>query len=522
MSGLLVRALLVQFLVSSLAAGGLAAAVGTRAALQFDVGGDVELTGKLRGPLSSALRKSNLDIASGGNRRTQPVDLKVTCRVQRSGYRLDVVVVDARSRAVVARRSKVGDPEEIFDLIDALGRSVADAADATTGLYGTVAVLDFLNEAGDDSGALTGAIPEMLMTVLRQSSDLTLLDRPESGERIGALEPVISSRMSIADAAELGRWLGADLAVMGTLTDLLHVEIEAVSSEGERLESVSRVGLRTSVVELATAVAADLPLVLDPRAAGWAVAVLPFENHAENDFDPLVRGLPDMLMTTLGEAAELTVIERVQIDKALRNFNLEMSGPIDSDTAVEVGAWLGADAVILGSFLRFGGVFRFDARMIDAQTGEVMVAQSARGGESEVLAVVDSLGHQLQRRFDEREGGKNEEMGTLRVLVRIVKSEMGERPLYHHICKLFVDGDFAGLSPVVGNVDEWTSLFEKRVRAGPHRLEVVHGYVRDEGWDGQMPQQPRRFVPVVEPGAVTTVKYTFEVGWFSDQYVYEP
>ena len=233
MSGLLVRALLVQFLVSSLAAGGLAAAVGTRAALQFDVGGDVELTGKLRGPLSSALRKSNLDIASGGNRRTQPVDLKVTCRVQRSGYRLDVVVVDARSRAVVARRSKVGDPEEIFDLIDALGRSVADAVDATTGLYGTVAVLDFVNEAGDDSGALTGAMPEMLMTVLRQSSDLTLLDRPEGGERIGALEPVMSSRMSIADAAELGRWLGADLAVIGTLTDLLHVELEAVSSEGE-------------------------------------------------------------------------------------------------------------------------------------------------------------------------------------------------------------------------------------------------------------------------------------------------
>ena len=45
MYGLLVRALLIQFLVSSLAAGGPAAVVSTRAALQFDVGGDVELTG---------------------------------------------------------------------------------------------------------------------------------------------------------------------------------------------------------------------------------------------------------------------------------------------------------------------------------------------------------------------------------------------------------------------------------------------------------------------------------------------
>jgi hypothetical protein len=151
-----------------------------------------------------------------------------------------------------------------------------------------------------------------------------------------------------------------------------------------------------------------------------------------------------------------------------------------------------------------------------------MVAESARGGESEVLAVVDSLGRQLQRRFDEREGGRSEQMGTLRVLARIVKSEMGERPLYHHVCKLFVDGEFSGLSPIITAADEWTQLFERKIRTGPHRLEIVHGFVRDGGWDGQMPQQPRRFVPVVEPGAVTTVKYSFEVGWFSDQYVYEP
>jgi len=517
---LLANLLLVQFLVSSLVAAN--PATGTRAALLFDVGGDEELARQLRGPISTTLReKARLDIAPGKLSRSEHVDMELTCRVSRSGYRIDAAIVDARTRTVVARRSTTGDPEEIFDLVDELGRSVADAVGKTP--YGSVAVLNFVNDAGDDSGALTSAIPEMLMTVLRQNSDLTLLDRAELESRSITAEPIMSSRMSVADAAELGRWLGADLAVIGTFTDLLSIELEATSSAGEPLERASRVGPRTGVVELATAVAADLTSSLDPRAAGsWTVAVLPFENHAENDFDPLVRGLPDMLTTTLGQSKKLTVIERVQIDKALRNFNLEISGPIDSGTAVEVGAWLGADAVIIGSFLRFGRVFRFDARMIDAETGEVMVAQSARGGESEVLAVVDSLGRQLRRRFDEREGGGSEQVGTLRVLVRIVKSEMGERPLYHHICKLFVDGDFTGLSPIITDADEWTQVFEKKVRTGPHRLEIVHGFVRDEGWDGQMPEQPRRFVPVVEPGAVTTVKYSFEVGWFSDQYVYEP
>ena len=43
-------------------------------------------------------------------------------------------------------------------------------------------------------------------------------------------------------------------------------------------------------------------------------------------------------------------MKKTEIETAMRNFNLELSGPIDSETAVEVGAWLGADAVVLGSF----------------------------------------------------------------------------------------------------------------------------------------------------------------------------
>ena len=365
---LLSNLLLGQLLASLLVAASPATATGTRATLLFDVGGDEELTRQLRGPISTALReKTRLDIDPGKLSRSEHVGMELTCRVSRSGYRIDAAIVDTRTRTVVARTSTTGNPEEIFDLVDELGRSVADAVGKTP--YGSVAVLDFVNDAGDDSGALTSAISEMLMTVLRQTSDLTLLDRAEIGSRSITAEPIMSSRTSVADAVELGRWLGAELAVIGTFTDLLNIELEAASSAGEALERASRVGPRTAVVELATAVAADLTSSLDPRAAGsWTVAVLPFENHAANDFDPLVRGLPDMLTTSLGQAQKLTVIERVQIDKALRNFDLEMSGPIDSGTAVEVGAWLGADAVIIGSFLRFGRVFRFDARMIDAET----------------------------------------------------------------------------------------------------------------------------------------------------------
>jgi TolB-like protein len=91
----------------------------------------------------------------------------------------------------------------------------------------------------------------------------------------------------------------------------------------------------------------------------------------------------------------------VQIETAMRNFNLEMSGPIDPKTAVQVGAWLGADAVVLGSFLRFGDVYRIDARMIDAETGEVLAADSESGAENAVMGMVDDLGAALVARFQD-------------------------------------------------------------------------------------------------------------------------
>ena len=493
-----------------------APATPARAILRLEVDGDQDLANRTTELLAAVLRdEANLEIvtASRGADFGEQFDLELICRIRRSGYRVTTVVVNAGDQSVIARESVTGNEEEIFGLIDQLGHRLVSAVNDKDATHNAVAVLDFRNDAGADSGPLASGLPDMLMTAMRQSSELTLVERAAKS----------SSNLSMSEVADLSRWLGAELAVTGSLTDMLHIQLEATSAKSGFIESAQRVGPRTAVADLTSAVAADLASNLGSRFSRTrTVAVLPFANHGDDRFDPLVQGLPDMLTTTLEQAAELTIIERVQIDKALRNFKLEMSGPIDSDTALEVGAWLGADAVIVGSFLRFGRVFRIDARMIDAATGEVMIAQSARGGEEEVLAMVDTLGHKLQQRFDEREGNDNQGTGTLQVVFRTAKSEMGERPVYHHLCKLYVDGDYVGLSPVVDQAAQWTLLFDKNLRTGTHRVDIVHGYVRDGVWDGRMPEQPRRFHFDVEMGGVSTIKYSFNVGWFSDEYDYEP
>ena len=252
------------------------------------------------------------------------------------------------------------------------------------------------------------------------------------------------------------------------------------------------------------------------------IAVLYFENHSSQLYDRFVHGMSDMLMTSLGQAENLTVIERVQIDKAMENFRLELSGPIDAEAAVEVGKWLGADTIVLGSFSQFGRAYRIDARLIDAETGEVVVAQSVTGSEDGVIAMVDQLGAQLADSIGKKEAVFDGSTGSLRVRFMITRAEMTERLVYRQISRLFVDGDPRGQSPVVQEPEKWVTLFSEELTAGQHRVELLHGFVKDNRWDGELPKQPRTFHVAVEPGSVTTLQYSFGVGWFSDAYYYEP
>lgn len=85
------------------------------------------------------------------------------------------------------------------------------------------------------------------------------------------------------------------------------------------------------------------------------------------------------------------------------HYALELSGPIDNQQAVEIGQWLGADQVVLGGFTNFGEIFRIDARLISARTGELLVAQNVRGSESEVMGLVDQLGTRLVASLAEKD-----------------------------------------------------------------------------------------------------------------------
>ncbi|MDD2805550.1 MAG: CsgG/HfaB family protein [Elusimicrobiales bacterium] len=69
-----------------------------------------------------------------------------------------------------------------------------------------------------------------------------------------------------------------------------------------------------------------------------------------------------------------TVVERGEINRLLSEQKLQASGATDSATAVKLGRVLGAGALLLGNINKVDGVYQVNARIVNAETSEVVVS----------------------------------------------------------------------------------------------------------------------------------------------------
>lgn len=125
---------------------------------------------------------------------------------------------------------------------------------------------------------------------------------------------------------------------------------------------------------LAAATAA-LPVAAQP--GGKAVAVLPLENGGsygrdKDEFEGLRRGLAGLLTAELARVPGVAAVDRGQTQRLVDEQGAAVAERIDAQTAVKVARAANARFVIAASFIDLYGDFRLDARIIDAQAGEVM------------------------------------------------------------------------------------------------------------------------------------------------------
>lgn len=153
------------------------------------------------------------------------------------------------------------------------------------------------------------------------------------------------------------------------------------------------------------------------------IAVLQFENKADNQWWYSRGGAAaqDKFVTELVKSGKFRVIDREQLDAIMREKSLTLSGDIDPKTAMKIGKLLGVQYFLAGAVTEYGaqetgahagGLFSggkktftaaLTARIIDAQTGEIVWADEARKEDANFKLSIMGVGGGVQnddRMFD--------------------------------------------------------------------------------------------------------------------------
>ena len=140
----------------------------------------------------------------------------------------------------------------------------------------------------------------------------------------------------------------------------------------------------SAIAPIALALLSLTLLTLSPLTAALAaaptLAITYFDNNTQDSaFDPLGRGLADMLITDLNGLEGLQVVERSRLNELLAELKLADSGFIDPKTAATMGKGLGARFVLTGSFAAVQPDMRIDARIVEVQSGKVIDSRQVTG-----------------------------------------------------------------------------------------------------------------------------------------------
>lgn len=128
----------------------------------------------------------------------------------------------------------------------------------------------------------------------------------------------------------------------------------------------------------------------------WAqtrvISVLYFENATRNsEFEWLHKGLADILITDLSSSPQIKVVERENLEKLLKEQQLQLSGVVSEKDAVTMGELLQARTLIYGSFIIQGQNLRIDARITDVETGRIENTMKIDGSTDEIMSVLQEF-----------------------------------------------------------------------------------------------------------------------------------
>jgi curli biogenesis system outer membrane secretion channel CsgG len=133
------------------------------------------------------------------------------------------------------------------------------------------------------------------------------------------------------------------------------------------------------------------------------IAVLYFTNSAlirHQDYQPLSKGIADMLITELSASPALQVVERDRLQDLLDEQDLSGSSRVDQETAVKLGKILGVRHLLMGGFIIDPREhMRLDLRAVNVETSQVEYVETVSGKAEDILGLVTRLGTRVSQRL---------------------------------------------------------------------------------------------------------------------------
>ncbi len=131
------------------------------------------------------------------------------------------------------------------------------------------------------------------------------------------------------------------------------------------------------------------------------LAVMDFTNNSVDQrdrFDGLSNGLPSMMINYINNGVDLKVIERERIQWILDELELQRQDDVvDQSTAVRTGELLGANAVVFGSYIVLNDQMRISARVVNVETGEVLLGEEVTGEAENFFTLIEDLSQEVTR-----------------------------------------------------------------------------------------------------------------------------
>lgn len=303
----------------------------------------------------------------------------------------------------------------------------------TPGTFGaqakTIAIMYFENKsASSELNPLGKALTQMLITDLSSIKGLQIVERERVDNLLAEIE---LGELGVTDqetAQKAGKALGADYLVWGDFTgddEAMCIKVKVMETgrvpvtqldKDEQLREISDGRANVPAIEGSKKVVAtqseikakeikgkrddlfkleqeiidtigvalgvdtsakrELSKLLIGKPKELSIAIMPFENNSLSDkLDSLGQWLADVLITDLSHVQGLNIIERENIDKVLNEMKLGMAGLVEKKKAIKIGKMLGAELMVLGTFMEMADNLRTDVHLVDVDTGVLITAR---------------------------------------------------------------------------------------------------------------------------------------------------